>query len=220
MTEYRAPQRDMKFVMDELLELPAHYASLPGCEEVTSDLVSAIRDEAAKFATNVIYPLNKVGDEEGCTWADGVVTTPTGFKEANAQYREAGWNGLTWSSEWGGQGLPPTVGAMFHEIISSANFAWGVFGAGTGGAIKTIETWGTLQQKETYLSRLVSGEWNATSASHGRGRRRTSPARARGRRARCRSGPGPGAPAEKGARLPSTRHGGAAPARGPQAGRP
>ena len=162
MTVYQAPQRDMQFVMDELLELPAHYASLPGCEDVTPDLISAIREEGAKFATNVLAPLNKIGDEEGCKWENGEVTTPTGFKEAYNQFREAGWTGLTHSPEHGGQGLPTTVGTMFGEMTAAANLAWSLVNGANGGTLETIEAWGTPEQKETYMAKIVSGEWTGT----------------------------------------------------------
>jgi 3-(methylsulfanyl)propanoyl-CoA dehydrogenase len=162
MTVYQAPQRDMQFVMDEVLDFPAHYASLPGCDVVTQDLVSAIREGGAKFATNILAPLNPTGDQQGCRWQDGVVTTPEGFKEACRQFCDAGWPGLTHASEYGGQGLPTTVGIMFTEMMSGANVSWSVILAANSGALETLNTWGTKAQKDTYMNKIVSGEWSGT----------------------------------------------------------
>ncbi|RTL30295.1 MAG: acyl-CoA dehydrogenase, partial [Rhodocyclaceae bacterium] len=105
MSDYRAPIKDMRFVMDELAAFN-EIASLPGCEEATPDLADAILDEAARFAGEVLAPLNRVGDRQGCILGANGVTTPTGWKAAYQQYRDAGWNGITLPAEFGGQGLP------------------------------------------------------------------------------------------------------------------
>jgi len=162
MSDYQAPQRDIKFVMNELLDMPAHYASLPNCEDASVEIVDAIREEGAKFATNVLAPLNKVGDQEGCTWHEDGVTTPTGFKEAYAQFREAGWPGLIQSEQYGGQGLPFSVGVMFGEMISSANMAWSMFNGANVGTLETIHVWGSEQQKNIYMPKIVEGRWGGT----------------------------------------------------------
>ena len=124
MIDFKAPVRDIRFVRHELLDLNSHYRSLPGCEELTDDLANAIIEEGAKFCENVIAPLNQSGDEEGCRWEDGVVSTPTGFKEAYQQYVEGGWCALGEDEEYGGQGLPESLRLVMTEMAGTAN--WGL----------------------------------------------------------------------------------------------
>src|SRR5690606_28734159 len=112
----KAPVRDMRFVMNELLGYEEHYKSLPGGDDISPDVVAAIIEESAKFCENVLAPLNAVGDKEGCTWSDGEVTTPAGFKDAYRQYVEAGWPSMTHSAEFGGQGLPESLGSVLSEM--------------------------------------------------------------------------------------------------------
>ncbi|MFL6623906.1 MAG: acyl-CoA dehydrogenase C-terminal domain-containing protein [Sulfurifustis sp.] len=163
MAQYKAPLRDIQFARDELLDFPEHYRTLPGAEEVTPDLVQSILEEGAKFAEEVIAPLNAVGDREGCTWSEGgVVKTPTGFKEAYRQYIEGGWPALSSSAEYGGQGLPESLGMALGEMIGEANWAWAMYPGLSNGAKRTIEAHGTAAQKQTYLPKLVSGEWTGT----------------------------------------------------------
>ena len=162
MADYKAPIRDMQFVLYELLGFEEHYASLPGGEEVGRDLVEAILEENAKFCENVLAPLNATGDEEGCTWNDGVVTTPNGFKEAYAQFVEAGWPSLPHSPEYGGQGLPESLGTVLSEMAGTANWSWCMYPGLTHGAMKTLELHGTEEQKQTYLTKLVEGSWTGT----------------------------------------------------------
>jgi len=161
MPEYKAPLRDMKFVMDELLNMQTHYQSI-GAEECTEDMVDAILAEGGKFCENVLAPLNRVGDEEGCTWSEDGVTTPTGFKEAYQQYVEGGWPSMTCDPEYGGQGLPASVGIAVSEMVGASNWAWGMYPGLSHGAVDTIELHGTPEQKETYLTKLISGEWTGT----------------------------------------------------------
>nr|MBP8214948.1 acyl-CoA dehydrogenase N-terminal domain-containing protein [Propionivibrio sp.] len=123
MSEYRAPIRDMQFVLNELAGLD-DLAKLPGCEEATPDVVDAILEEAAKFAEEVLSPLNASGDKEGARFADGKVTTPKGFKEAYKLFAESGWTALGCEPEWGGQGLPRLVATPVAEMWKSANHAF------------------------------------------------------------------------------------------------
>ncbi|NRA62014.1 MAG: acyl-CoA dehydrogenase family protein, partial [Psychrobium sp.] len=163
MPEYKAPLKDIEFVMNEVLDFEQHYASLPGGEEATPDLVNAILVEAAKFSEEVIAPINQSGDQEGCTrHEDGSVTTPKGFKEAYAQYVEGGWPSLAHDIEFGGQGLPESLGSVISEMIGSANWSWGMYPGLSHGCMNTLSSHGTQQQKESFLPKLVSGEWTGT----------------------------------------------------------
>jgi len=150
MPEYKAPLRDIKFVTEELLNFSAHYANLPGAEEATPDMIDAILEEGAKFSERVLSPLNRIGDQQGCTFDDGVVTTPDGFKEAYQQYVEGGWPSLAHAEEFGGQGLPESLGMMVTEMVASANWSWSMYPGLSHGAMNTIEIHGTSEQKETY----------------------------------------------------------------------
>ncbi len=161
MGEYRVPHRDIRFVLNEVLNIEEHYNKL-NCEEATPDMIDAILDEAGKFAERVVAPLNQVGDKHGCTFEDGVVTTPPGFKEAYQQYVESGWPSLPHKEEWGGQGLPESLGIVINEMIGTANWSWSMYPGLSHGAMRTLELHGTQEQKETYLTKLVSGEWTGT----------------------------------------------------------
>ena len=161
MTTYQAPVRDFQFVLHEMLQMD-RYANLPGFEEATPDLIDAILEEGGKFMSEVIHPLNQVGDAEGCTFKDGDVATPSGFKEAYDAYCEAGWGGLTADPEFGGQGLPYVLGLVMTEMICSANMAFAMYPGLTAGAYEAILHWGSQEQKETYLPNMVSGEWSGT----------------------------------------------------------
>ncbi|NRP46184.1 Acyl-CoA dehydrogenase [Marinobacterium sp. xm-d-543] len=162
MPEYKAPLRDMDFVLNEVLNAEQHYQSLPGCENATPDMVSAIMEEGAKFAERVLSPLNQIGDQQGCQWSDGAVTTPEGFKEAYQQFVEGGWPSLAHEEEWGGQGLPESIGIIINEMVGTANWSWSMYPGLSHGAMNTLDAHGTDEQKETYLTKLVSGEWTGT----------------------------------------------------------
>ncbi|MBS7325501.1 MAG: phenylacyl-CoA dehydrogenase [Thiopseudomonas sp.] len=162
MSEYKAPLRDIRFVRDELLGYAEHYQSLPGCEEATPDMIDAILEEGAKFCENVIAPLNRVGDTEGCTWSPDGVTTPTGFKEAYEQFVEGGWPSLAHDEAHGGQGLPESLGMAVSEMIGQANWSWGMYPGLSHGAMNTLSAHGTEEQQQTYLTKLVSGQWTGT----------------------------------------------------------
>src|ERR671922_2163906 len=120
MAVYKAPVKDIQFVLNEVLDVSS-LAKLPGCEEATPDTIEAILEEAAKLCEEVLFPLNRSGDEEGCTYENGVVRTPKGFKEAYRTFREGGWTALGCDPEWGGQGLPHTVAFCLEEMICSSN---------------------------------------------------------------------------------------------------
>jgi acyl-CoA dehydrogenase len=162
MSTYHAPLAEMQFVMNDLAGL-AQIASLPGFEDATPDTVSAIVEEASKFATDVLDPLNATGDREGSVLQDdGTVKTPKGFKEAYKQYCENGWNGLTKSAEYGGQGLPQLVSCAVEEMWHSANLAFDLCPLLTQGAIEAIELRGTQELKDTFLPKMVEGTWTGT----------------------------------------------------------
>jgi alkylation response protein AidB-like acyl-CoA dehydrogenase len=161
MSEYIAPVRDMQFVLQELAGLE-QVVRLPGYEEATPDLVDAVLEEAAKFAGGVLSPLNWSGDQEGAKWQDNAVTMPAGFKEAYKLFAESGWTALACEPEWGGQGLPKVVAAAVAEMWKSANHAFSLCPLLTAGAIEALELSGTDKLKETYLEKMVSGEWTGT----------------------------------------------------------
>ena len=161
MPEYKAPQRDIKFVMQELLDCEKHYQKL-GYEDASLDMVDAILAEAGKFSEQVVAPLNKSGDEEGCHWNDGEVTTPKGFKEAYQQYVEGGWPTLSQNVEFGGQGLPHSLNTAITEMFSSANHSFAMYPGLSHGALATIEAHGTDKQKQMFMPKLVEGTWTGT----------------------------------------------------------
>ena len=163
MPQYKAPLRDMQFVLHELLNAEDHYAKLPAFQEnVSRELVDQYLEAAADFCENELSPLNQVGDREGCTWNDGVVTTPTGFKEAYQKYIELGFPSLSAEEQYGGQGLPVSLGNVISEMVGTANWAWGMYPGLSHGAVRTLEHHGSDEQKATYLPKLVSGEWTGT----------------------------------------------------------
>jgi alkylation response protein AidB-like acyl-CoA dehydrogenase len=161
MSEYVAPLKDIRFVMQELAGLD-QVVALPGCEEASPDVIDAILDEAAKFAGAVLSPLNRVGDREGAKWKDTVVTTSPGFKEAYRQFVDNGWNGLGCDPEFGGQGLPKLLSTAVSEMWKAANHAFSLCPMLTQGAIEALMIAGTDTQKSSYLPNLVSGEWTGT----------------------------------------------------------
>ncbi|MFN3231638.1 MAG: acyl-CoA dehydrogenase C-terminal domain-containing protein [Alphaproteobacteria bacterium] len=161
MTTYTAPIDDMKFVLYDFLGIDK-YSNLPGFEDASPDIVSAILDEAGKMASEVLHPINHSGDQEGCTWNDGVVTTPSGFKEAYDLYRESGWQALTSTPDYGGQGLPQVLGLAVSEMMIAANWGFGMYPGLTKGAAEALEAHGSEELKNKYLPNMIEGKWSGT----------------------------------------------------------
>jgi alkylation response protein AidB-like acyl-CoA dehydrogenase len=162
MPSYKAPTRDTRFVINEVLKLES-YGNLPGFESVTPDIVDAVIEESGRFASEVLAPLNASGDAQGCTRAaDGSVATPQGFKDAHRQFREAGWGTLSLPVEFGGQGLPHVLGFALEEFMSAANQAFAMYPGLTNGAVSALLAKGSPELQERYLPRMVSNEWLGT----------------------------------------------------------
>ena len=162
MHAYKAPLRDIRFVFNELLDASAHYEALGLGDNLSPDVWDAILEEAAKFAEDVLAPTNAVGDEQGCHWSVEGVKTPSGFIEAYKQFVAGGWGGICANPDFGGQGLPSSVGTMVNEMIGSANWSWCMYPGLTASAIRCLEAHGTDAQKAMYLAAMTSGEWSGT----------------------------------------------------------
>ena len=158
---YKAPVRDLTFVLNEVLEID-RYSNQPGFAEASPELVGQILEEGAKFAEEVIAPLNRTGDLEGCKWDDGKVTGPTGWKEAYQKMVAAGWPSLTCDPEYGGQGLPAIVGMAFVQFTAAASPAFSMYPGLTHGCYEGLHANGSDEQKAMYLPKLASGEWGGT----------------------------------------------------------
>ena len=164
MPIYKAPQRDMHFVLHELLDVESTFKTLPKHAEIDRDTLNAVLEEGAKFCEDIIFPLNKSGDEEGCHHDKTTfeVTTPKGYKEAYAKFVEGGWPALGCEPEFGGQGLPQVANTAFYEMGNSANQAWLMYPGLTHGAYECLLAHGSDALKQTYLPKLTSGEWTGT----------------------------------------------------------
>jgi len=163
MSTYKAPLDDLRFALFDVLGAEAHCAKL-GFADVNRELADAVLEEAARFAETVLAPLNKIGDEIGCSFdkATGDVTPPPGFKQAFDTFVEGGWTGLTNAPEHGGQGMPALLGGVLTELVDSANLAWGNFPMLSHGAVKALETYGEAWQQDVFLKPLVAGQWTGT----------------------------------------------------------
>ena len=162
MPIYKAPVEDVNFLLNDVFQID-RYDNLPGFSDASSDVREVILSEAAKLAEEVLQPLNRVGDLEGCKRADdGSVTTPKGFKDAFKQVAEGGWLGLSAPTEYGGQGLPVTLSQAVNEFQCSANMAFSMYGGLTMGATAALLVHGTPEQKKTYVPKMVAGEWTGT----------------------------------------------------------
>lgn len=153
---------DIKFLFEDVFDYYPHYQKHPDYAEATPDLVDAIMEECAKFCEQELLPVNQSGDKEGCTFKDGAVTTPKGYKEAYNKYVEGGWQSLSHPIAYGGQGLPPSLGMVKSEMMGSANWSWSMYPGLSHGAMNTIAEHGTDAQKEIYLTRLTEGTWTGT----------------------------------------------------------
>ena len=161
MPSYTAPIEDIRFLLHDVLKADK-LSTLPGYEDMSLELIDTVLEEAAKLAENELFPLNQVGDKEGCTYENGVVRTPTGFKEAYNQFREGGWIGLSADPDYGGQGMPQAVNFVLNEILSSANMAFAMYPGLSQGAYDAIHLHGTDELKNLYLPKLVDGIWSGT----------------------------------------------------------
>ena len=162
MGSYIPPLRYMQFVLHEALEIENVLQGLPAHADMDADTINAVIEEAGKFASEVLFPLNQSGDQEGCQWHDTVVTTPRGYKEAYQQYVQAGWPSLSCDEAYGGQGLPISLNNVLYEMINSANIAWTMYPGLSHGAYEALHAHGTDELKAQYLPKLASGEWTGT----------------------------------------------------------
>lgn len=161
MTAYRAPLRDHRFVLHELLRVERR-RNVPVFADAARETIDSVLEEGGRMAEEVLFPLNRDGDEEGCRFEDGVVTTPRGFRDAYRTYREAGWVGLDGNPEYGGAGLPQVVATCVAEMMGSANLSFETYAGLTAGATLAIDTHGDDAQRRTYLPRMLAGEWGGT----------------------------------------------------------
>ena len=162
MGQYTPPLRDIQFVMHELLDTEGTLKQMPAHADMDVDTMNAIVEEAGKFASSVIFPLNQSGDLEGCTLHGTEVTTPKGYKEAYRQYVEAGWASLSCDPEYGGQGLPIALNNALYETLNSASIAWTMYPGLSHGAYECLHEHGTDEIKALYLPKLTTGEWTGT----------------------------------------------------------
>ncbi len=160
MPTYTAPTKDLQFVLQEVLQVSQQ--ETPGYADLDADFTGAVLEEAGKLATDVLAPLNVVGDKEGCTLENGVVRTPTGFKEAYAKVCEGGWPGLDCDPAYGGQGIPYVLHTAVGEMFSAANMAFQMYSGLTHGAVSAINIHGSDDQKATYLPKMIEGRWTGT----------------------------------------------------------
>ncbi|MBK6758872.1 MAG: acyl-CoA dehydrogenase C-terminal domain-containing protein [Moraxellaceae bacterium] len=162
MPAYKAPLRDMRFLMNEVFDFSTHYAGLSNGADATPDMVDAIVGECARLCEEVLAPLNLSGDEEGCHFNNGEVTTPKGFKDAYDQYVAGGWQGLSHPAEYGGQGLPMSMNLLKAEMMGTANWSFTMYPGLSLGCMNTIMQYGSEAQKNTYMPPLVEGTWSGT----------------------------------------------------------
>ena len=161
MPSYTPPIENIKFILHDVLNAQ-ELSALPGYEDVSADLIDQILEEGGKICEEVLFPLNQSGDQEGCTYENGVVRTPKGFKEAYDTFAEGGWCGLSSDPEYGGMGMPVLVNTVMQEMICSANMSFGMYPGLSQGCYEALHTFGTDEQKQTYLPKLIEGVWSGT----------------------------------------------------------
>ncbi|GGK04381.1 acyl-CoA dehydrogenase C-terminal domain-containing protein [Pseudomonas matsuisoli] len=163
MADYKAPLRDMRFILNDVLDVAAHWQKWPELvDQVDIDTAWAVLEEAGKLASGTVAPLNRTGDEEGCVWHDGAVKTPKGFKDAYSVYAEGGWVGVGGDPAFGGMGMPKVISAQVEEMINSASLAFGLYPILTAGACLALSAHASQALKEQYLPNLYSGVWTGT----------------------------------------------------------
>lgn len=161
MPVYTPPQDDIRFVLHDLLGVSS-LSALKGYEDVSQELIDQILEEGGKICEGVLFPINQSGDQEGCVLENGVVRTPKGFKEAYDTFAEGGWCGLSADPDYGGMGMPVVVNTAMQEMICAANMSFGMYPGLSQGAYEALHQFGTDEQKETYLPKLITGEWSGT----------------------------------------------------------
>lgn len=162
MTTYQAPIQDFKFLLNDVFDADARIFNLPGFEALDQNLVEMVLEEGAKICEEVLHPINYSGDQHGCQFNDGKVTTPDGLKQAYQTYTEAGWASFSLSPDYGGQGLPETLNFILEEMTCSANTSFSLYSVLTRGAVNLIEAYATDALKQQYLEKMVSGVWSGT----------------------------------------------------------
>lgn len=162
MAAYRAPLTDMQFLLRNVFNAEELFAGMPATEEVNDELINAILGEAGKIAEGLLAPINRSGDQAGCQFADGIVTTPTGFKEAYAAYAEGGWSGLTGDPDYGGQGMPKMLSAMIEEMTFAANSSFALYTILTTGVTLSLSHHGNERLKQIYLPKMYEGRWTGS----------------------------------------------------------
>ncbi len=162
MTTYHAPIRDFQFLLQEVFKVQDTLYTLPGFEEIDDDVVNMVLEEGAKVCEEVLHPVNASGDQQGCSFDDGMVTTPDGFKEAYQIFTEAGWSSLSLPTEHGGQGLPETLNFVIEEMTWSANAAFILCSVLTRGVVNLLQAFASDELKQLYLEKLVAGTWTGT----------------------------------------------------------
>jgi len=162
--DYTARERDADFLMNDVFDVQKSWAEIEAYQELSSDLIKAVVAEGGRLASEVMAPLNEVGDAHGCELKDGEVITPPGFKEAFAQLTQGGWLGLSGNPAFGGQGMPKSVAGLIEEMFWAANSSLFLYGSLTVGACLSIDAHGSAEQKNTYLEKLYSGQWTGAMA--------------------------------------------------------
>src|SRR5215212_7363722 len=161
MPTYKAPLTDIRFVLEDLLDV-GQLAALPGYADATADVLTAVLEEAAKLCEEVLAPLNQSGDAEGCQYENGVVRTPRGFREGYDAYRQGGWPAMVAPPEFGGQGLPHITGVVLDEMLCSANLSFSMYPLLAHGSVGALDRWADEETKQRFLPRLIDGSWTGT----------------------------------------------------------